>query len=186
MPFTQTRILDLIEESERNVRLIQGFLTEATWQAGRTNLTCEQKLEVILGPVMDLLRGYRDKITCIERERYKHTNKRNARMRTYMQRRRGHVVPQFAPRAHEPLMPIIGSGSGEMITLDDGTSMLKAEFDAQIAAEMASLPPPNTTSLAPPESDALERELARARELGEQERAQNAQRLARDPFANGD
>lgn len=165
MPLTQDRLIALVEESERNLARIQDARAFITRTLHSMTTSADEKLTAIAAGARTILDDNDCKYTLLERERIKFTRRKNQYARDYMRRKRG----TYSPRA-ERTEHLARAG---MVTLGDGTIMPQAEFDRTVDAQLTA------SGNAPHEPDALERELARARELGDQERARNAERLAR-------
>lgn len=169
MPITQDRLRNLVEESERNLTRMAHLWTLIEGLDNSPHISDQDKLIAIRANADDYLNSRDCTYTVLERERIKYNWKRNEReaekQRTLRTRRaQGHPdlkeppvrrLPQqrlFMPQIHpKPIAP------------------------PQLPATSGQTP--NTPSYTET-PNALERELARARELGEQERAKNAARLA--------
>ena len=107
MPYDQSRMIALVEESEHNLRQIEAFIIEANYQAGRLDIEADAKIRAILGPAIDMLRGARKTYTLLERERIKYTRRKNAYSREYMRRKRAGLAQKEIPAclAESPAAP---------------------------------------------------------------------------------
>lgn len=169
MPITQDRLRNLVEENERNLARMEHLWQLIEGLRGSTNIADGDKFHALCANAQEYLCARDYAYTLLERDRIRTNWKRNERSASKMRRmreRRGQGLSDLhenPPR--KPSQP----------------RMFTSAFHHAVPSA------PETPSVSvPPEPDALERELTRARELGDQERARNVERQARDPFASGD
>ena len=181
MPITQDRIKSLVEESERNLVRMAHMLTFIQEVCSSTTLSDSDKWRAINANASEYL-GRRDCVyTVLERERIKTNWKRNERSADKMRRMRGrrgmglpdlHKIP---PRAAHPTPRMIAPDT-HPVAMPQAIPLPDAAFNGPLGPPPIYVEPAQET---PSEPSAYDIELARARELGEQERAKNAERLAR-------
>lgn len=170
MPIAQTRLRDLVEESERNLARMAHLATLIDDICASTHIGDADKLAAITANAREYLCARDYTFTLLERERIKMNWRRNERSANKVRRLRERRKQGLAD-----LHPSIPRGPQTPRMTRPETYSLQPVTIAQSTQHVAATLTPN----APSEPDALERELARARELGEQERARNAERLAR-------
>lgn len=186
MPITQDRIRSLVEESERNLSRMRHMLSFIQDICASPNVSNENKWRAILANAPEYLGSHDYVFTILERERIKHNWRRNERSADKMRKLRDRR-DQGLDDLHKPVPR--KRQTQHMISPE--TYPIAAPVPIPLPGEPQT---PSDLSFAEPqapaEPSAYDIELARARELGDQERARNAERLARaasgaDLFGNG-